>query len=230
MGVLIGVDIGQRRDPTAICVAEVERRRVVERSEIHFNVRYLDRLPLGTPYPAVADRVAYIADQARERTRDATTVYVDATGVGQPIVDLLRERIRRAQVVAVYFTHGDQRSEGLERGYPRVTLGKAHLVSRLQMLLQTGRLHLPKTEEARVLNSELLNYEIRVDQDATDKYGAFRVGTHDDLVTALGLAVQTDPVDPVAQFGGARQAARRRRERAGRPTIVRRGRVGRLDL
>ena len=25
------------------------------------------------------------------------------------------------------------------------------------------------------------------------KYGAFRVGTHDDLVTALGLAVQKEP-------------------------------------
>ena len=39
---------------------------------------------------------------------------------------------------------------------------------------------------------ELLDYEIRVDTDANDKYGAFKVGTHDDLVTALGLAVQTD--------------------------------------
>ena len=27
---------------------------------------------------------------------------------------------------------------------------------------------------------------------ANDRYGAFKVGTHDDLVTALGLAVQLD--------------------------------------
>jgi hypothetical protein len=40
---------------------------------------------------------------------------------------------------------------------------------------------------------ELLDYEIRVDENANDKYGAFRVGTHDDLVTALGLAVQREP-------------------------------------
>ncbi len=213
MTVLIGVDIGQKRDPTALCVAHDEPRLVDGRTERHFLVRYLNRLPLGTPYPAVADRVAYIADQARERTRDATIVYVDATGVGQPVVDLLRERVHRAQVVAVYFTHGDQRSEALERGYPRVTLGKAYLVSRLQALLQTGRLHLPRTRKAEVLSAELLNYELRVDEDANDRYGAFRVGTHDDLVTALGLAVQTDPIDPVAQFGGARQAARRRWER-----------------
>ncbi len=36
---------------------------------------------------------------------------------------------------------------------------------------------------------ELLSYEIRVDEQADDRYGAFKVGTHDDMVTALGLAV-----------------------------------------
>jgi hypothetical protein len=35
--------------------------------------------------------------------------------------------------------------------------------------------------------------ESRVDENANDRYGAFRVGTHDDLVTALGLAVQWTP-------------------------------------
>ena len=39
---------------------------------------------------------------------------------------------------------------------------------------------------------ELEDYEIRVSEDANDRYGAFRVGSHDDLVTALGLAVQGD--------------------------------------
>jgi hypothetical protein len=41
---------------------------------------------------------------------------------------------------------------------------------------------------------ELLDYEIRIDDNARERYGAFRVGTHDDLVTALGLAVQEDPL------------------------------------
>ena len=112
------------------------------------------------------------------------TLYVDATGVGQPVVDLLSAATARP--IACYFTHGDRRTQ--ERG--RVSIGKAWLVSRLQSLLQTGRLHLPATAEARQLAKELQDYEIRVDQDANDRYGAFKVGTHDDLVTALGLAVQ----------------------------------------
>jgi hypothetical protein len=57
------------------------------------------------------------------------------------------------------------------------------------MLLDDGRLHLPETREARQLGQELRDYEVRIDEKANDTYGAFRVGQHDDLVTALGLAV-----------------------------------------
>ncbi len=71
-------------------------------------------------------------------------------------------------------------------------LGKGYLVSRLQALLQTDRLKLPQTAEARQLARELLDYEIKVDQNANDHYGAFKTGAHDDLVTALGLATQLD--------------------------------------
>ncbi len=113
---------------------------------------------------------------------------VDATGVGTPVVDVLRTANVQAELVAVYFNYGDKRTE--ING--EVRLGKAFLVSRLQAALQAGRLHLPKTAEARTLSEELLDYEIRVDENANDKYGAFRVGCHDDLVTALGLAVQAD--------------------------------------
>jgi hypothetical protein len=186
--VAVGVDIGQRRDPTAIAVIEEEVRR---NTEIHHIARHVERLPLGTPYPAVAERVAAVVRGVHAATSgEAPTLFVDATGVGTPIVDVLRAASvgDLAQLVAVYFTHGDRRK--VERG--EVKLGKAWLVSRLQALLQTGSLHLPRTAEAEVLAQELLDYEIRVTEDANDRYGAFRVGTHDDLVTALGLATQED--------------------------------------
>ena len=115
-------------------------------------------------------------------------MFVDATGVGTPVCDLMKARGMR--VTAVYFTSGNRRK--VERA--EIKLGKAWLVSRLQSLLQTNRLHLPRTAEAQTLASELLDYEIKIDQNANDTYGAFRVGSHDDLVTALGLAVQSAPV------------------------------------
>jgi hypothetical protein len=190
--ITIGIDIGQKRDPTAICVAETDLREVDGRSEVHFLVRHLARLPLGTPYPRVAERVAEVGGQVQLRARETPVIYMDATGVGQPVVDLLRERLQGGWVVPVYFTHGDRRNETKEGAGVRISLGKAYMVSRLQTLLQDHRLHLPHTREAEALTQELLDYEIQVSEDANDRYGAFRVGTHDDLVTALGLATQSD--------------------------------------
>jgi hypothetical protein len=186
---VIGVDLGQKRDPTAICVAETDRRPLpAGREETHFAIRHLARLPLGTPYPAVVRRIGDVARAVRDRNREEPLLYLDATGLGQPVVDLVKEAQVPARLRPVFFTHGDRRTEE----HPQVRLGKAWLVCRLQALLQTRRIHLPRTSEAEALARELLDFEIRVDEQANDRYGAFKVGTHDDLVTALGLAVQSD--------------------------------------
>ena len=188
MAILIGVDVGQRTEPSAICAAENPKRTTNGRSEYHFVVRYLERLPVGTPFPGVARRVGEIAAAAAWKGNGSVKLFVDATGLGQPIIDVIEAHVFGPTVLPVYFTHGDRR----EGDWSEVKLGKAYLVARLQMLLQTDRLHLPRNEESETLARELLDYEIRVEEDANDRYGAFRVGTRDDLVTALGLAVQDD--------------------------------------
>lgn len=192
----IGADIGQKKDPTAIVVTEITMREsglARRREEPHYHARHIERLPLGTSYPRVAERIGEICHGVKIRSGSRPHLFVDATGVGQPIIDLLDDAAPEATGIwAVYFTHGDQRKE--HSSELRISLGKAYLVSRLQMLLQCGRIHLPKDHpEANALVKELLDYEIRVGEDANDRYGAFRVGTHDDLVTALGLAVQKEP-------------------------------------
>ena len=54
--------------------------------------------------------------------------------------------------------------------------------------------HLPRTRQAETLAKELRDYEVRVEPDANERYGGFPVGHYDELVTALGLAVQVDPI------------------------------------
>jgi hypothetical protein len=203
--VAIGMDVGQKHDPTAICVAEMDMRvtgRILHRHATgqtqcsaeckpemaaHFTARFLQRLPLGTSYPNVAERLVAIVGGLRARGIDRMELRIDSTGVGAPVVDIMRNALRSepCQIVAVTFTHGDR----YVRDGALATLGKAFLVSRLQALLQTTRIELPNTAEAKALAEELQVYEIRIDQDANDKYGAFKVGAHDDLVTALGLSV-----------------------------------------
>lgn len=162
-----------------------DRRGSPDRTEHHYLVRHLDRLSSGTSYPEAAQWLARVAAGARSRAEHGPTIYVDLTGLGQPVLDLLRDEGVGSPLYGVHFTHGDRRT----REGRRITLGKAFLVTRLQTLLQSGRIHLPRTTEAEVLAAELLDYEIEVTDDANDRYGAFRVGSHDDLVTALGLAV-----------------------------------------
>lgn len=214
--VTLGVDFGQKADPTAIVVAQIVRTKLAwpdpakeaiawwtmteERTETRFIGRRVERLPLGTSYPKVAKRVADIVAGIHDlrphnlAPSRGPTIIADATGLGTPVLDILKEElaVRRlaCRVTGATFTHG-QRLTG-DVGDPAITVGKGYLVSRLQSLLQTDRIDLPRTAEAIALKEKLLNYDIKVDPDGDAKFGAFKTGTHDDLATALGLAVLAD--------------------------------------
>jgi hypothetical protein len=219
---MIGCDIGQVVDPTAIVIAEpverptgkkIERNRVAvgagfsldieDEIATYYLVRHLERLPLGTAYPEVARHLAELVGTLRMRQdeEDATPppwarkvrVFADATGVGRPVVDLLRSAlrgVRNVSLTAVSITGTDHREGGF--GSHEIRVGKAYLTSRLQALLQTHRIKLPETEAAQALADELRDFEIRVSDRGTFGAGA-RPGHHDDLVIALALATLEEP-------------------------------------
>ena len=93
----LGLDLGKSRDYSALAV--IERVQLVRRDERdpvtqgfrretrHF-LRYLERVPLMMPYPDVVELVGRRASQLAER--GPATVVVDATGVGQPVLDRLK--------------------------------------------------------------------------------------------------------------------------------------------
>ncbi len=81
-------------------------------------------------------------------------LYVGATGVGTPFYDMLRDARIGAAIRPCCCTHGDRRTEV----DGEIRLGKAWLVTGLQVLLQGGRLRLPRTSEADALARELLDY------------------------------------------------------------------------
>jgi hypothetical protein len=186
--VMIGCDIGQRVDPTSIAVTEL---KILPGGKERYQVRFVERLPLQTKYPQVAARITAVV--AKLRARDPW-LFLDATGVGLPVVDLVRAALEAegidCKMTACFFTHGDRLEWVNFKREARV--GKAFLVSRLQALLQQGAIQWPRTPETEYLATELLNYEIRVDENANDRYGAFKVGSHDDVVTAVGLSVLSD--------------------------------------
>jgi hypothetical protein len=72
VAVAVGVDLGQKRDPTAIAVVEAQRREQEGRSEDYYITRFLERLPLGTPYPDIAQRVQTVIANNNKRSTSRT--------------------------------------------------------------------------------------------------------------------------------------------------------------
>jgi hypothetical protein len=174
----IGLDLGQASDYTAIGI--VERDGEPGDKDAALNVRHLQRYPLGTTYPAIVEAVTGIKANLPKGARLA----VDATGVGRPVVDLLRTA--GLNPIAVTVTGGSTTThEGMNWWMP-----KRELVSGVQVALQQGRLQIARAlPEAETLIRELTNYKVTISESGHDSYGAWRESIHDDLVFAVGLAV-----------------------------------------
>ena len=188
----LGVDLGQRHDPTALAAVEriIQRGPEVDRAtfqpvtQAFYRVRGLRRLKLGTPYPEIVDEVVNVARTVA--AQGPTTLVVDATGVGAPVVDLLRSQLDSGiPLVPVIFTAGD--TVRCENGLYRVP--KKDLVHGLIVLFEDHRLRLLEDHpEARALVKELSNMRVKISCESHASYEAWRQGQHDDLVFALALA------------------------------------------
>ena len=217
---VIGLDIGQQRDPTALAIVEAVQTKTgrmthtghpggdpnwgtcvhcYPETEDVFHVRDIGRLELGPKYPQVALRVAEAVSALNLRCV-VPSLLVDVTGVGRPVFDIMSNALADLDVrmSAVTFTGGHNLKGNL--GSPEIAMPKPLLVSRLQALLQSRRIVMPDTAQTRALADELRVYEVRVSEDAKLTAGAFKTGTHDDMATALGLACLFDPTGQQVRY------------------------------
>lgn len=181
----LGLDLGQAADYSALAILETERAG----RDAVYRCRHLQRWPLKTPYPEiVADTLKVVA---RLEAKPAPALAVDATGVGAPVVDLFRSAFKAggARLCPVQITGGDAVTfaDDLTR------VPKRDLVGAAQVALQTGRLKIAaELPDAPLLARELQNFQVEISlETAHDSYGAWREGSHDDLVLAVCLALWT---------------------------------------
>ncbi len=166
-----GLDLGQSQDFSALVTLECTGDR--------FDARHIHRWELGTPYPTVVEDLRdWFARQPLHRT----TLVVDATGVGRPVVDMIAEAGLPATVeaftITAGFTPGDK------------TVPKKDLVGSVQAALQTRRLRFAASLPLRpVLERELETFRVKVTADRNETFSAWRERDHDDLVLALALAL-----------------------------------------
>jgi hypothetical protein len=198
----LSADLGQSTDPTAIAVIEhCHAFREWERGgrdqfEDTFDVRHLQRLPLGLSYPAVVQEVAMLA--ARKPIAGNCELIIDETGVGRAVADIFDTTALRPTRVTI--------TAGLEQAFVSGSwhVAKQILISTLDARLHTGELRFAKELlEAGTMAEELKDFRRHVSAAGRYSYEA-RVGRHDDLVLAVSIALWCcvgRPVPPVAQFG-----------------------------
>jgi hypothetical protein len=205
---LVGVDLGQARDYTAITISERGYRLVDkpynadtrdrrgqpttearQRVELQHRCRYLERLPLGMPYP---EQVKHIVDLTK-RLGGRPIIVADQTGVGRAVVDLLVAELNggikgtdiRPTVVRIGITGGSSVSR-IPGGF---NVPKVDLVGVPLVLMQNDRLHIAEGLELQpTLVRELLNFKKKINISTSNAtYESWREGDHDDLVLSLAM-------------------------------------------
>ena len=174
---VLGADIGQSHDYTALII--------LERAGTELHARHIERLPLGLSYPDQVTRIAALV--ASPQLARNVTVTVDATGVGKPIVDLLRAALRPlgTPVVGVIISGGATAT----RVGSRWSVPKRDLIAAAQVALQTKRLKISSAlPAAQTLVDELTAYRVTIGDNGHDSFGNSREAANDDLVLAIALA------------------------------------------
>lgn len=151
------------------------------RHPLHHDLIALERLRPGVAYPAQCEMITAFAERVSEEARP--TLFVDATGVGRPVVDLLRQGCP-LPIVGVTISAGMATTRtGRDMSVP-----KTDLIGALEVALSTRRLHAsPDLALAKELDRELRAFSFEVSATGRPKYEG--KGAHDDLVVALALGI-----------------------------------------
>jgi hypothetical protein len=177
--VLIGLDLGQVSDPTAVAVAEQYQRDDGLRE---YRVRHLKRWQLGTSYSDIVDDL----DELLEKLPGKKVLIADGTGVGRPVLDQIRRARLPCRLVPVYIHGGAATSPAAGGGY---SVAKRTLASTVQTCLQSGRLHIARgLKETGHLVKELQTFTAKINvATGAESFEAWRDRDSDDLVLAVAM-------------------------------------------
>lgn len=195
---VVGVDLGQARDFSAIIINEVNfADRVhfqqapferipgeLRREKItHHRLRHVERIQLGTSYPDVLARVTEVMERVPPMPRPPALI-MDATGCGRPVMDLARKQ--GLEPLGVTITAGS--AVTVQGADARVA--KKVLASTVAVALDTGRLQVVAVgPHVETLRNELRSFRVKVTAGQNETFESWREADHDDLVLGAALAV-----------------------------------------
>lgn len=193
---VMGSDLGQSQDPTAIAVlhhtrtpldswtTDMVRRTIRQDVEEFYDIEHAERVPLNTSYPDVVEHIRQLLD--RPPLRDRCDLVIDESGVGRAVGDMFEAAGLRP--IRVTITSGIDAVRQPER--PRCwSVGKPYLISGVDARLHSGELRFAaEIGEASALAEELKDFRRHVTDAGRATYQA-RTGRHDDLVLAVAIAL-----------------------------------------
>ena len=170
----IGIDFGQRRDHTAVCIVEKDEAKAI--------VRFIWKYPLGTQLPMVADTVVDLFKSVAHKG-DVYGFSCDATGMGVWPTQMIQERLPDQRIEPFVFNNTNKR-ELVGKVKVMHAMGRRRFATRKGDGIYNRQLAELMTEmrqlQAKVIRADADNAEIEV----------FKTGAHDDMFTALALAVK----------------------------------------
>ncbi|MEJ5369936.1 MAG: hypothetical protein WHT08_16605 [Bryobacteraceae bacterium] len=186
-----GLDLGRRHDPSALVLLErfalpdpcPDPVTFEPRSRTVLRLRFAHRFPLGLPYLDLLRRLPELLSfpgtppwpvHPGHPARPWRTLVVDASGVGAPVVEMLRRLPLEARILPITITSGRHPASDPHGGQ---LVPRRDLLSRLRILLESGVLRIPRSLPAR---KQILEELSRL----SDNPGS----SHDDLALALALA------------------------------------------
>lgn len=216
----VGVDLGQANDFTAIAVLKQEivppesalfapvgehpGNRLVEGRSV-YDLVYLKRPKLGTPYDVIARRVAdlicELEPQGAFGELGQVTLSVDGTGVGRGVVDMLDTEFKRRGATSksvpkvdfrrVSVTGSQTQLKKPQRSNGYWSVPKKDLVFPAVAAFQQKRVRIPAGIKDRdALVNELKNYRRTTNiATGTMSFEPWRESDHDDLLFATCLAL-----------------------------------------
>lgn len=201
---VLSLDVGQASDFSAVSVLQHIRidtlnvkGRAVALPRNRYDVRHLERLPLGLSYVAQAEYIGQLL--SRPPLDLGCDFVIDETGVGRACADIFDSAGTKPTRVTI--TAGNEQTAHGPRTFH---VPKGHLISALDARLHTGELRFAAgLREAGPMAEELKNFNRSVSAAGRYSYSA-RSGQKDDLVlsVALGLWFFTgQKKTPPAQIG-----------------------------
>src|SRR5262249_39124719 len=122
--------------------------------------------------------VAYLSRAFAGPPLAGSALAVDRTGVGRPVVEMLRQARIGASIRPITITAGHRAAPSAGGS----NVPKRELVSTLQVLLQSRRLQAARAlPEATLLAREPEGFKVKVTASASEAFEAWREGDHDDL-------------------------------------------------